>query len=168
MQNSPANKARRKPTKTNRTVKIVAAFACLCMSLSLASATCSAQSSDSPARYVDREGQPVTNQRLRQSWNRKPRTRDDLLLRVSRRVPVHLVVAIDERKISELLKSCAESTPSLEIRELRITHPAKRNFQYETSVEIFGVFHIFNPVDDELLRMKSIETAAATTDSERG
>ena len=152
------------------TMTLVAAFACA----ALATAICHAQRYDAdqqqdiPVRYVDQHGQPLTTQRLHQALDGEQRTKDDLPLCITRRVPVYMKVAIDQRNIHDLLKSCADSTPTLEIRDLRITQPSKREFQYQTNVEIFGVLHIFNPVDEELLKMKPVKTATVTTDRERG
>lgn len=176
MNNSPANNAM-PATAIRNAMTLIATYACV----TIATATCAAQQpdyssqrpdsvkqQDIPTRYVDQHGQPLTYQRLHQLWNNQERTKDDLPLCITRRVPVYMKVAIDQRNINDLLKSCADSRPALEIRDLRISQPEKREFQYQTNVEIFGVLHIFNPVDEELLRMKPVETAKVITDRERG
>ena len=129
------------------------------------SATCSAQqdysrrqTSQSKAkvlqeteRYVNSHDQLLSPSQLRKVLRNEKLDLRNLNLHIAKGIPVYFKVGMDRSSIADLLAACATANPPIEIRNFRIEHPANSDDIYESSVEIYGVIRIYNPVSEDVL-----------------
>ena len=119
------------------------------------------------ARYVNNDDQLISPAELRQllKIGNRRNPKGQLHWQVTKPIPVYLKLGMDQRHIVDLLTACANSNPPIEIRNYRVSRSSNRTENHDMNVEIFGIIHIFNPVNDEVLKL---ETARARRDREHG
>ncbi|MCA9262464.1 MAG: hypothetical protein KDA60_01400 [Planctomycetales bacterium] len=77
---------------------------------------------DDPAdgRYVDDRFQPLPSAKLREVMQADRLTPEDAYLAVAKRVPIRMKLTMDQRHIQRLLIECANSRPTVEVRQFEM------------------------------------------------
>ncbi len=135
-------------------------------------------------RYVDKNYEPLSGDRLRSVMKAVDLDPADATLVVAKRMPVRMRLRVDQRKLNRVLAECASAELTIEVRQVRInpeasdgaqsggltpgineqrppgmqpsstTSASEDLFQYDVDVELYGIVYIYNPVDNTILGIK--------------
>ena len=80
----------------------------------------SSQNDTADMRYVDKNYEPLSGERLRGVMKAEDLDPADATLAVAKRMPVRMRFRVDQRKLNRVLAECASAELTIEVRQLRI------------------------------------------------